>query len=55
MVVLPVNLRISPVIGVEAGYLLLLSVVEDGVGAGASGGVVEDVREQGLVHLERRN
>ena len=54
VVVLPVDLRISPVVGMEPGHLLLLGVVEDGVGAGACGGVVEDVRQQGLVHLEQR-
>jgi len=54
VVVLPVDLRISPVIGVEPGHLLLLGIVEDSVGAGACGGVVEDIRQQGLVHLEKR-
>ena len=50
--VLEVGLRVAPVIGVEAWDLLLLGVVEDGVGAGPSRGVVEDVRQQGLVQLQ---
>ena len=52
VMVLEVGLRVAPVIGVEAWDLLLLGVVEDGVGAGPSRGVVEDVRQQGLVQLQ---
>lgn len=50
-----VGLRVAPVEGVEAGDLLLLRVLQDGVGAGTRRGVVQDVRQQGLVHLERKN
>ena len=42
----------APVVGVEAVvFVFLLSVVEDGVGAGSGWSVVEDVRQQSLVQL----
>ena len=50
-----VHLRVTPVKGVEAGDLLLLRILQDGVGAGARRGVVQDVRQQGLVHLNKKN
>ena len=53
--VLPVDLWISPVICMEPGHLLLLRIVEDSVGAGSCWRVVEDVWQQGLVHLEQWN
>ena len=52
MMVHEVCLRVAPVIGMEARDLLLLGVVEDGVGAGPSGSVMQDVRQQGLVQLK---
>lgn len=45
-------LRVPPVIGVEARDLFLLGVVEDGVGAGPSRSVMQNVRQQGLVQLK---
>ena len=52
MMVLKVCLGVAPVIGVEARDLFLLGVVENGVGAGPSRGVMKDVRQQGLVQLK---
>ena len=67
--VLEVFLVTAPVIGMEVVVAcitpsamlthtsltsgLLLGIVQDGVSGGSCGGVVQDVREQGRVHLKR--
>lgn len=54
-VMVVVLLVAAPVVGVEAiMFVFLLSVVEDSVGAGPGRSVVEDVGQQGFVHLKHR-
>ena len=54
-VVVVVLLVAAPVVGVEAiVFVFLLGVVEDSVGARPGRSVVEDVGQQGFVHLRNR-
>ena len=51
IVVLEVVLVTAPVIAMEPSCWFLLCIVEDGVGGGSSGRVVQNIREKGCVHL----